>query len=449
MSELDRQPIRICEWASRPTPELTARQREDIDGVVREWCRSAGIPDSPLQFHGPDGTTIATSHYVGVVEVAGICIEIFPKLDRALLERDALPSVKQAGTVMENLLWMTESCGFMDLTEADAAHLSTAPVTYYDVFAYLMAKSLRRELEGGIAHFYMPVEDDLRAIRGQVNILVQITRNWNRLDRIACKWDEFTADIPLNRLFKCACRVLQTRVSNPAAIQMLDHCCSLLDEVTDVTPRVALSEISTARWHRANDRFRDCFDMAVRLLAGTGYEMGMGEDETFVFLIDMNRLFESFAAAVLEASFGVTIAVQTTIGCLFADPECIAQRPDYLWHAAGLSWIGDAKYKLLAGEDSKNVLPKLRDLQPDDVRQLTVYAEMKKRKRSIPPSIALLYPFVGDLLPGPSLATAWNGSPFWLVPVRITRPPGGSTDIRLAMPKLGSERMPDRTGAVS
>jgi len=437
MFNLDRHPIRLCEWASRPAAELTARQREDIYGVVKEWCRSAGIPDSPLMFHGPDGTTISASHYVGVVEVGDVCIEIFPKLDRALLGMDALPSDKQAGTVMSNLLWMMESCRFMDLTEADTAHLSTAPVTYYDVFAYLMAKSLRYELEAGIAHFYVPVEDDLRAIRGQMNILDQITRNWNRVDRIACKWDEFTADIPLNRLFKCACRMLQTSVSHPAAVRVLDSCCELLDEVTDVAPRVALNEISVAPWHRANDRFRDCFDMAVRLLAGTGYEMGMGADKSFVFLIDMNSLFESFVGAVLETNFGAAVTLQPTIGHLFTDPRCISQRADYFWHSDGLSWVGDAKYKLLAGEDKAGALAKFRDLPPDDVRQLTVYAEIRRKPGGISPSIALLYPLVGDSVPSASLAMSWNGSPFWLVPVRVTRPSEDLTDIRSAMPKLG------------
>ena len=436
MISLDRQPIRVCEWASRSAAGLTPRQREEIDSIVTEWGRAAGLPDSPLQFHGPDGSTLTARHYVGVIEVSGVCIEIFPKLDKALLSEGALPSDKQADTVMANLLWMMASCRFMDLTESDAAHLATAPVTYYDVFAYLMAKRLRSELEAGIAHFYVAAEDDLRAVRGRINISEQITRNWNRMDRIACQWDEFTPDIPLNRLFKCTCRILQARVTNPAAIQVLSQCCDLLDDVTDVEPRVALSEIRTTRWHRANDRFRDCFDMAVRLLAGTGYEMGVGSDKSFVFLIDMNGLFEAFAGAVLEASFGVSITAQATIGNLFNDPECINQRPDFSWKSSGLSWVGDAKYKILAGDGRSDALAKFWDLQPDDVRQLTVYAEMRRQPEGKPLSIALLYPFVGDSLPSTKPATAWNGSPFWLVPVRVTRPQGTITDIQSAMPEI-------------
>ena len=61
-------------------------------------------------------------------------------------------------------------------------------------------------------------------------------------------------------------------------------------------------------------------------------------------------------------------------------------------------------------------------LSPEDVRQLTVYAELVRTKELLedPPNLALLYPFVGR--PAESTAdkaTAWNGSALWLVPVQV------------------------------
>ena len=439
MISLESKPIKICEWSCVQAAELSPRQREEIDAAVTEWCRVAGITDSPLQFQGPGGTIMAASHYVGVIEAAGACIEIYPKLDKALCGKDVLPTDFQAGTVMSNLLWMMASCRFMELAEADAAHLVTSPVTYYDVFAYLMAKNLRSELEAGISHFYVPAEGDLHTVRGRLNISEQLTRNWNRMDGISCRWDEFTADIPMNRLFKCACRVLQARVSNQAAIQVLDDCRALLDEVTDVEPRVALSELCAARWHRATDRFRDCFDMAVRLLSGTGYEMGMGMDKSFVFLMDMNKLFESFTGAALEACFGVAIDMQNPIGHLFTSPKGIRQLPDYLWQSDRVSWIGDAKYKMLTDDGTPLESPRFNDLSPADVRQLTVYAEIIRKQPDTPsPSLMLLYPYVGKVLPKPLSGKAWNGSDFWIVPVQVTKPEGEMPELGTVLPILSA-----------
>ena len=64
-----------------------------------------------------------------------------------------------------------------------------------------------------------------------------------------------------------------------------------------------------------------------------------------------------------------------------------------------------------------------RLLSPDDVRQLTVYAELDRRKRGTerPANLLLLYPFVGQGGGEASRTVAWNGSDFWLAPVRLTR----------------------------
>ena len=72
-------------------------------------------------------------------------------------------------------------------------------------------------------------------------------------------------------------------------------------------------------------------------------------------------------------------------------------------------------------EEEDNGSPAGRLLSPDDVRQLTVYAELDRRKREAdaPASLMLLYPYIGtEPLVGDS-KVAWNGSPFHLVPVSV------------------------------
>jgi hypothetical protein len=61
-------------------------------------------------------------------------------------------------------------------------------------------------------------------------------------------------------------------------------------------------------------------------------------------------------------------------------------------------------------------------LSPADVRQLTVYAELARRRERLvtPPVLMLLYPFIGS--PDECIAdsvVAWNGSTFWLMPVQV------------------------------
>lgn len=432
--------LRVSEWSSVSVSGLlNNEQREAIEEAAETWRGINGLSAAPLSFSGSHGDTLCACQYVGVVEVFGASVEIYPKLDRCLLSLDRVTSDALANSVMQNLLWMLEVSGHIDISEADTAHLEEHPVSFYDIFAYLMARNLREELALGVPHAYQTRREAVPAVRGRIDILDQVTTQWSRMDRVSCIWDDFTPDIPLNRLFKSACRVLEGRVTNPVVSQLLVDCQTYLEPVTDVDPETALRDIEFFRWDRSNMRLKTSFDMAMRLLAGTGYSLGMGSSETFVFLMDMNALFEAYAAAVLGAVFGTEIETQRFVGRLFASPERLSQYPDYLWGNTAERWIGDAKYKHLAkGQEdalSFNNLPTEepdaetkgaradRVLSPSDVRQLTVYAELLRQREKLPapPAIMILYPFVGTGRFESTVARTWNDSMFHLTPLRVRR----------------------------
>jgi hypothetical protein len=446
----DKPVIRLCEWSAVSVANrLTAEQCDAITTTVDGWQAAGNLPQPPLKFSGPRGDVLEAIQHVGVVEVGGCAIEIYPKLDAGLIDKNEA-SGEQTRPVMDRLLWMLHSCGYMDLTESDTAHLSHTGADYIDLFAYLMARNLFTELERGVAHAYIGHEDDLRAVRGSINLNDQLTRNWNRFDRIACRWDEFSPDTPLNQIFKCACRILQTRVQNPAPALLLDECCFILDEVSDITVHDALQLARNLRWNRSNDRFRRCFDMATRMLSGSGYQLGHGDGDSFVFLLDMNDVFERFTAAAISAHFNVTVSEQKVIGKLFKNPSSINQKPDFLWTFQGQDWIGDAKYKhfakgsidsIIFDSDDQNAdtqttpIAADRVLSPDDIRQLTVYAELRNRppeNKSIS-SLAILYPFIGNGEFKASHGTAWNDSKFWLIPVKLN---GEDSNLSSVLPEL-------------
>jgi 5-methylcytosine-specific restriction enzyme subunit McrC len=397
---------------------------------------------SPLSFSGLDGRQLCARQYVGVVEVNDVTIEIYPKLDSTLIaasEKQPLASSLKVDAVMHNLLWMLEVANHRDLAETATAHLEEAPTSFFDLFAYLLGKNLLPELERSVAHAYVTLEDDIRCVRGRIGLVEQVTRNWNRLDHLFCTWDEFTPDTAINRLFKCACCFLAERVNYSEAARLLLDCRALLSEVEEVSPALALRDVRNLRFDRSTDRFKTAFDLARRLLAGIGHNLGVGEANTFVFLLDMNEVFEGYVRAVLESHFETSIVEQENVGTLFRiNPGSISQLADYFWRDGPLFWIGDAKYKHLA--KGQQLPLRFRDLEteesgpdnlaplagqvlsPADVRQLTVYAELFRLRKhaTTPPNLMLLYPFVGDAASCISdRAIAWNGSLFWLTPVEV------------------------------
>jgi 5-methylcytosine-specific restriction enzyme subunit McrC len=428
--------IRLCEWARCSTRELlTPEQRVDIAAAASVWQAAHRLPKPPLEFSGPSGEILNARQYVGVVETGGVCIEVYPKLDAAHLEA-AMVGGTGAPPLLQNLLWLMEVVGDGQPLEANTGALQETPTTFLELFALLLGRNLRAELARGTLRRYQRWEDDLRAVRGRVRIGEQITRNWDRFDKIACTWDEFTPDIALNRVFRCACRFLGERVTGIETRRLLSDCREMLDDVEEVSVPVALAEAQKLRYFdRTMERFRLSFDLTVRLLSSTGHALQTASTETFVFLVDMNKLFERYTHQLLEAVFGVRVRREEPVWYLFPelDRGRIAQKPDYyLTDREGTVWIGDAKYKHLArGQETTLAFATAEDesataagrlLSPDDVRQLTVYAELDRRQRKveIPARLLLLYPFVGQQRWVADTETAWNGARFTLVPVRMT-----------------------------
>ncbi len=422
--------IRICEWSRVDVSCIPTNLRTACQVAAESWRQAAGLYEAPISFSGADGSILCTCQHVGVIEVDGITIEILPKLD-AHTELHASPDDQSVRRVMDNLLWMLSSCGFMELTEADRANLKRDEVRYLDLFAYLYAKNLLRQLQAGVPHAYVNHEGDLRTVKGAINFSEQVTRNWNRMDRISCQWDEYTSDTALNRVLKCAASILRHRVENPSARGLLDECLLYFEDTLTMNAKAALQTAHAIRWSRANDRFRSCFELAVRLLSGEGFQMAKANIRTFVFLLDMNRVFEAFAGAVLQASYRVPIAEQIPIGHLLTSPsKSVRQIPDFIWDDGDEHWIGDAKYKRLNGstssyldEDEQDVSVPFAYLAPADIRQLTVYAEIYRRNQRLEsvPNLAVLYPVVGNEPMAISCRIAWNGSLLFIVPVRVDR----------------------------
>jgi len=192
-----------------------------------------------------------------------------------------------------------------------------------------------------------------------------------------------------------------------------------------VSPRQALSNATRIKWTPQARRFERHFRFAVRLLRGQSPDFGARHSQSWVFLTDMNALFEAFCARAIEDRLGVGILEQELVGHLFDTPKATKQVADFVW-MQGENWcVGDAKWKLLSataiafGEDEEIVQSK--SLSPADVRQLTVYSELLKRNKSLgyAPDMWIFYPKLGESKEVLEPRETWNGARLWRVPVRV------------------------------
>lgn len=217
---------------------------------------------------------------VGAVQVGDLLVEVKPKqkvgLSRLLF-----------------LLGYAKSPGF----RPDDVH----GVEDADLFAALgesLARQGERALERGALCGYVHVEEALRTVRGRIRVGDQMTRRPGMLLPLEVAFDDFTADIPENRILRAAIRLMMQvpRLSEPIRWR-LAHLDSKLDGVSPLRFGAPLPSWTESR---INERYVPALRLSEIILRNMSAEAGAGRYSVASFVVSMATVFEDFLTTALR-----------------------------------------------------------------------------------------------------------------------------------------------------
>jgi 5-methylcytosine-specific restriction enzyme subunit McrC len=345
---------------------------------------------------GVEGTDILSDHHrhltarqaVGVLAAPGCSLEILPKLDPAAAD-------EAAATVRARLVHMLDVALGLDLSMGEAAAMARGAESLLDIFIALFAEQLLAEVRRGLPRQYRPCENDLRALRGRLDLVRQFTVHAVRPDRLACRFDELASDTPLIRVMK-ACVLLTSRHARAAATQRkLAELRSLLADVADLPP--GLLRWEDVRIDRTSRRWKALLELA-RLLLGARWQethVDAAAQGGISLLFPMNDLFERFVAVQARralAPMGFEVVAQGGLRYCLGEwrdgVDCrgsvFRTKPDILIRRDGeVIAIIDTKWKRLVDDP----LAAKAGVAQADVYQLMAYARLYRCER-----LMLLYP---------------------------------------------------------
>ena len=241
-------------------------------------------------FRWGNGYATATN-WVGVVQVPGAQVEVVPKIE----ERGAKVDNEIA---RGNLIYMLGLAGDLQARDRGTAGFQSTAMPLLDVLARMFAERLRRELLRGADSSYIAQEENLRRFRGKLLTPVHLRENAARQDRVFCRFDEFSPDTTLNRVFKATCRILLRNARANSAETQLRQCLLLLEGVEDAP--VAANTVGKLLFNRQNNRFASLFEFARVVLQGRAPSLRSGEHWSFALSFDMNVVFERFVGEFLR-----------------------------------------------------------------------------------------------------------------------------------------------------
>ena len=320
---------------------------------------------------------VKAAQVVGIVSAPGATLEILPKIDG------------QDSAVRNALVHMLSVVQGLRVADGELAGFDTQRSNLLEVLIGLFANRLLVAVQRGLPRRYVGHEEDLHLLRGRLNVVRQVTRFAARPDVLACRFDELSADTPLNRVFKACVRRLARLTRSAANARLLAELAARLEFVGDSA--APLKE--PVRLDRTNTAFHDLHRLACLLLSGDWQSMTSGESLGFSLLFPMHELFERFVGRCLLQAMArypmLHVDLQKRPHSALQDDKgpLFSLQPDIVIRTSRQPIVLDTKWKKLNNTDERKL-----GVTQTDVYQILTYGQAYDAER-----LVLLYPWHSGL----------------------------------------------------
>lgn len=253
---------------------------------------------------------------------------------------------------------------------------------------------LQHLIKIGLRKGYVYKEENLKSkIRGKILVTQNIRKNVliKREERLYCKFQEYTVDIPENRLLKKAL-VFANRVV--CGFESFQHHTKLSDikrqinnlllAFDDVSEDIEVYQVNKIKTNKLYKNYNEAIRLSKMILRNFDYSIKNikeNQESTPPFWIDMSRLYEVYVYSLLEEAFPGEIKFQENGHCQTS--------VDFMKPNERL--IMDTKYKLHYNTSNAHI---------NDIREISGYARdenilktlgINKNEEFVPPCL-IIYP---------------------------------------------------------
>lgn len=192
---------------------------------------------------------------------------------------------------------------------------------------------------------YVHHSENLRKVKGHIKVLQNERKNISvkRFDRIYCEYDEYSVDIPENRLIKKALlfsqRFLKNLGESNLSYREINHCLSkalcLFENVND---DVDIKDVGRIRSHKIFKDYAEAVRLAKVVLSHFDFsinKVGKEDNHVIPFTLDMSLLYEHYVYGLLYEAYQNKIVYQF---------NSITGKPDFLYTGNDFKAILDTKY---------------------------------------------------------------------------------------------------------
>lgn len=356
--------------------------------MVARASAFAGRSGEGVLEHGRKG--LRARGIVGVIAAPGCQLEILPKIE------GSGESGVSDDLLRQRLVHMLAVTCDLPIEAGAMTQLGWQRETVLELLIRLFCAKLTDALRQGMPRQYLAHDDDLPALRGQLDVTRQFSALAVSPQKLACRFDSLSADIALNQVMRAVVSKLSRLSGAPDNQRALRQLSFVYADIADVAPKAL-------RWDRivpdrTNRRWRGLVSLARLFLSERHQQTSAGSIDGHALLFEMNVLFEEYVGRVLSralAGTGFRVASQGGHrNCLYeGETGRFRTRPDLMIRQGNdIRLIIDTKWKRMT--------PQIDDPR-QGVSQADIYQLMAYGRLYDCPKVMLLYPHHGDLPAAP------------------------------------------------
>ncbi|GAB3884819.1 McrC family protein [Terrabacter terrigena] len=273
----------------------------------------------------PDVVTIGATSWVGALAVPGLVVRVAPKVSVTNFFAMLGAGVSPDAFDHEHVTW------------SDTDEL-------IDGVAYFAIRLIDSATMRGLVHGYVPREERMRTIRGRLLVEEFARRPWSAAEP-QCRFDDFTADIVENQLFRCT---LQAMLAWPQlAPNVRREALRVLGRFDGVADTPATRHAAPLPITRLNEHYEDAMRLSRLVLQAMSLSHEAGDQQANSLMVDMDDLFQRWISQELDLRLAPDLRIETDEDVWLDEGRAVTMAPDLVVRrGSDVVLVGDAKYSM-------------------------------------------------------------------------------------------------------
>lgn len=236
--------------------------------------------------------SITFINYVGFIKLSTVSIEILPKI---YINSSDYDGSRKA------LLNMLNKSGIVKFNYSSLSMLNIYDMNLNEILSLIFARTLQKQLSKGAYLEYINIEENTKSLKGRILVKDHIKNISRGSSDVFCKFEEFSINNKLNKIFNTCIYKIVRNVKNSETIKILSHMQVVFSEVDYID--TSNKENLDYKFTRLNSRFEESFLLAKMILRSYSSIGNKGSDKSFAILFEMNDVYERYITNLLKMNF--------------------------------------------------------------------------------------------------------------------------------------------------